>query len=144
MRCPFFLGFLRIGVGNLFADEAWPDDVILVVAADDFLGGRFEFIMEPLHGGKRNDLFFGAHLILLEGNVIRDIEDHQDVVGKIGSHVPIIEAVFVIEVGRIGDDGATRLAFGEAIDGIEEGFPHERFLGKVLLVPRHGLADIVA
>jgi hypothetical protein len=46
-----------------------------------------------------------------------------------------VESAITVQLGS---------AFGVAVDGVEEGLPHQRFLRKVLLVPRHGFADIVA
>jgi hypothetical protein len=58
-------GDFLFGFRDFRAHEVGPDDVILVVEADHVLSGRFEFVMEPFHRGERDDLLFGAELILL-------------------------------------------------------------------------------
>ena len=99
------------------------DEYVFVVEIHDVFLHFLKLAEEAIHGFIADDAIFRAHLVLPHADIEGDLEHDEDVFIKAWRVLMVVTAVGVLQVRRIGDDGAVFARM--RIDIREEGFPNQ-------------------
>lgn len=123
---------IRTLVGDLNLIREGLHENVLIVHLKDFWRREFQLGLHLLHRVERNNSVFRPHLVLNQANLIRNIEENENVLIKLRGHLVIVFAEPVFEVRRIANDRHILHRFGIVVNGGEEDFPDFLFVLEVI------------